>query len=217
MKRIFLLPILLLLFFSSSVSAKNYEKFEYSIQTDRTVRIDNYTGTAASVTIPSRIEGLPVTVLGKGSFVENDTLTEIIFESDSITLEARSFINCSGLKSVTFSDNVKNIVIGSADWAPFVLATSLNSLTIPDTTESLIVNKAGFVFSSLNTLTIGSTNVMIDSYAFDTPFQLTDIVFTNNVRNITLGDGTDPLFYSAEMLTEFIIPETVESLTIRQN
>ena len=217
MKRICLLPILLLFFIFSTVSAKNYKNFEYSVQTDETVRIDSYAGTVASVTIPSRIDGLPVVSIGEGAFAGNDTLKEIIFESESITLEARSFMNCSGLKNVVFTNKVKSIVIGSADWTPFVLATSLNSLTIPDTAESLVVNKAGFVFSSLKTLTIGSTNVMIDSYAFDTPFQLSEIIFTQNVRNITLGDGIDPLFYTAEMLTEFIIPDTVASLMIKQN
>ena len=216
MKRICLFSILSFFIVFTAVSAKTYEYFEYSVQSDGTVRIDNYAGTAASVTIPAEIDGLPVVSIGEGAISGNDTLNEIIFESESITLEARSFMNCSSLRNVSFTENVKSIVIGSADWTPFVMAPSLNSLTIPDTVESLIINKAGFVFSSLDTLTIGSREVLIDSYAFDTPLQLSDIIFTKNVRNIILGNGIDPLFYTAETLTEFIIPDTVTSLTIRE-
>ncbi len=214
-----LLSILILFVFFTTASANTWEDFEYSYLSDGTICIDKYTGNSDEVNIPDFIGSptkIPITMIGESSFEKSD-VKKVRISSERITLGKSAFYECRSLEEVIFSESVKDITIGTSDWGVFIMCLALKELTIPDTVTDLTINKAGFVFSGLEKIVIGSRNVSIGTYAFDTPVNLEEIVFTPNVRKIVLGTENEHLFFDTHMLKSITIPDTVESLTIREN
>ena len=78
-------------------------EFEYSVNGD-SVTIDKYIGTNTKVTIPSSIDGLPVTSIGGGAFSSCTNLTSITIP-DSITSINCSFYWCTSLTSIVVDEN----------------------------------------------------------------------------------------------------------------
>ncbi|MCD7740631.1 MAG: hypothetical protein LUI06_00230 [Ruminococcus sp.] len=55
----------------ASATSYTYGNYNYSILDDGTIKIDKYTGTASSVSIPSNIGGKKVTKIGSSAFYDN--------------------------------------------------------------------------------------------------------------------------------------------------
>src|SRR5438874_1711673 len=76
-----------------------------------TITITGYTGTAAVVTIPSTIDGLPVVTIGNGveSAFYGTNVTSVIIPNTVIDIAAEAFRGCYTLTNVTLGQNVKSI------------------------------------------------------------------------------------------------------------
>src|SRR5207253_3986273 len=84
------------------------DQFGYSTS-NNVVVIRSYLGPGGSVTIPARIDGLPVAAIGGGAFQFNTNLAVIIFP-DSITIIAsNAFAGCGQLFGVVLSSNLTSI------------------------------------------------------------------------------------------------------------
>jgi len=70
--------------------------------TDGTITITGYTGPGGSVTIPSTINGLPVSGIGDNAFVGCVSLTGITIPDSVISIVNAAFANCTNLTSVYF-------------------------------------------------------------------------------------------------------------------
>ena len=74
-----------------------------------TITITGYTGPGGAVTIPSTINGLPVTSIGDRAFLNCYSLTSVTIGSSVTSIGDYAFYDCTSLTSVTIPDSVTNI------------------------------------------------------------------------------------------------------------
>lgn len=105
----FLLSLVLLLSaLPFGVLAEGASDYLYTISDNGEVTITRYIGAGGAVTIPSEIEGCPVTCIGIAAF--NMTYTTSITIPHSVTtIEALAFECIGGLTSITIPDSVVNM------------------------------------------------------------------------------------------------------------
>ena len=108
-----------------------YDDFQIT-KFDDHVEISKYTGEASNVTIPSEIDGLPVTSIGDEAFISCYSIESIIIPDSVTSICTEAFSNCRYLTSITIPDSVTSI----GDSA-FVGCTKLESIIIPDSVTSI--------------------------------------------------------------------------------
>ena len=115
----------------SFVSIGTLPAFNY-YEYDGNAEISSYSGCDSSVSIPSQIDGYPVTAIGSDSFYHS-LLLESVTIPDSVTeIHGYAFAECPSLKSVTIPDSVTTI-----DYYAFGGCPSLKTVTIPASVESI--------------------------------------------------------------------------------
>lgn len=103
--------------------------YSYSDKGDH-IEITAYNGTDKEVTIPSEIDGKPVTVIGLSAF-EGRGITSVVIPESVKTIDDWAFGNCSSLESVvikgaeTIGDNA------------FAYCNNLENVQLPDTLKSV--------------------------------------------------------------------------------
>lgn len=73
------------------------------------VTITNYTGSATTVSIPSEIEGKPVTRVERYSFENCYELEKVTIPNSVTEIGSRAFFDCSNLKNITIPESVIDI------------------------------------------------------------------------------------------------------------
>jgi hypothetical protein len=149
----------------TSLSAQTAADFQYTASNGK-VTITGYTGSAKNVTIPGRIDGLPVTtigdrafytylltrvtipgsvtVIGYGAFAGND-LTSVIIPN-SVTAIGEMAFAVNDLTSVTIGNSVATIGRGAFG------RNQLTSVTIPNSVTA--IGEAAFRTNQLTSVTI---------------------------------------------------------------
>ena len=100
--------------FSMWGQAAAFEDFQYEITAENTVTITGYAGTNTEVSIPSEIEGLPVTAVGAEAFMESGTLTRIVIPDTVILIDERAFKECASLSKVFLKGKEELTIRGEA-------------------------------------------------------------------------------------------------------
>ena len=72
----------------------------YQKLTDTTCLVKSYAGSATSLTIPDKIEGMTVTEIGEEAFMDNKKLVSIDLPDTITVIRARAFKNCSNLSDM---------------------------------------------------------------------------------------------------------------------
>ncbi len=202
-----LLPVLLLLAVPVAVEA------QYSYTTnDGAITITGYdcsTGGGA-VTIPSTINGLPVTSIGDRAFWFCAPLTSVTVPNNVTNVGAWAFEECYSLTNVLIGNSVTTIGVSA-----FMGCTGLTSITIPDSVTTIGGGPGGedgpygaFAFcTSLTNVTIGNRVASIGATAFKGCTGLTRVTIPDSVT--TIGGAA---FRECTSLTSFTIPNNVTSL-----
>ena len=103
-----LLPLLLLLARPAAVEAQ----FLYTTN-NGTITITRYTGPGGAVTIPSTLNGLPVTSIGDSAFAGCSGLTSVTMGPSVTSIEFLAFQLCTSLTSITIGTSVTSIGQGA--------------------------------------------------------------------------------------------------------
>ena len=90
------------------------------------------TSTTGAITIPSTLDGYPVTSIGVGAFSSCIRLTSVTIPDGVTSIGGSAFSNCIRLTSVTIPDGVTSISDGA-----FFNCIGLTSVTIPDGVTSI--------------------------------------------------------------------------------
>jgi pimeloyl-ACP methyl ester carboxylesterase len=148
------------------------------------VTVTGYNGPGDALTIPSTINGLPVTCIGAGAFVSNTSLTSVTIPNSVITIGGAAFAY-SDITGVTIGDSVASIGAYA-----FAECYHLASVVIPDSVTNLV----GDTFNdciSLTSVTVGSGVTSIGYGAFQWCYGLTNVCFSGNapIAAIDLGEG----------------------------
>ena len=142
--------------------AANEQLFEFEFTPDNTaVIVNNYKckGTAADVTIPSRYQGKPVTMIDHAAFF-NSVVTSVTIPDSVTSIGDNAFGFCSQLTNISIPNSVTDI-----GFSAFAHCTSLKSITLPSSLSS--ISEALFSgCSQLTTIQIPDSVLSIQSNAF---------------------------------------------------
>jgi hypothetical protein len=197
-----LLPVLLL-----ALPATLEAQFTYT-SNNGTITITGYNGPGGDVTIPSTINGLPVTSVGDSAFDPgcsgnqfSSPMTSVTIPNTIISIGNGGFEYCWCLTSITIPTSVTSL----GAWMLHG-CVNLTSVTIPNSITN--IGDAAFCgCHSLTTVTIPDRVTYI-GYAmfYDCP-SLTKVKMGSSVTNI--GEAALALCYS---LTDITIPDSVASI-----
>lgn len=213
---------LLLMMFAvvPTASALTSGDFGYVVKDDGTARITDYSGSAETLVIPSRLGGYTVTEIGEDAFGFSYTLQDVTIPDTVRVIDALAFEYCDSITSVTFGRSVEQIG-ESAFW--FCMA--LTEITLPDS----LCEMGDWVFSgcsALSEIDFPDQAVRIGSYVFeDTAWYLSQpagLIFAGQTlytvkgdcpASVTIPDGTlaiaDSAFSAHTALTSVTIPDSV--------
>ena len=92
---------------------KDYDKTQDGLlwvqNSNDEIIIIGYAGDSSSINIPSTINGLPVTIIGKCAFWNTTTLTNVNIPNSISTIERFAFDACKSLTSINLPSSVTNI------------------------------------------------------------------------------------------------------------
>jgi len=194
-----LLPLLV-----ASLQAASVEDLIFTLNGDSSEYIvsDCVLSASGSLDIPNVHDGLSVTSIGVGAFLQCTSLTNITIPDSVTSIGAGAFYNCTNLSSITIPDsvtsignsafqscsNLENVTIPSnvnmiGDNA-FSLCEGLTSITIPDSVTS-IGSSAFLQCTSLTSITIPDSVTSIGSAAFQDCTSLASITFYGDAPSTT--------------------------------
>ena len=197
------------------------------------ITITGYACGSGAVTIPSTIDGYPVSGIGASAFAGCDTITSVTIPTGVTMIASAAFYHCSGLTNITISSSVTNIggnVFESCQRLTAITVDPLNpsysslrgvvfnksqttlvqcpagqggSYTIPDGVT--LINYGAFSeCSSLTNLLIPTSVTGIGSFAFNGCTSLTNLIIPSRVT--TIGGAVFRYCFS---LTSIAIPASV--------
>ena len=113
-----------------------------------TITITGYTGPGGAVTIPGRINGLPVVMIAPNAFLNCFSLTNVTIPDTVTSVGADAFYGCIKLLGVTIPNSVTNI----GDFA-FYECYSLNAITV-DPQNTAFSHFGGVLFDKTQSVLI---------------------------------------------------------------
>ena len=136
------------------------------------------------IVIPSKYNGLPVTIIGGQAFKNCSSLKSITISNSVTSIEGSAFSHCTSLTDIVFGDSVTSISAYA-----FEDCASLTNLIIPNSVIN-IDNSAFWNCSSLTNVVIGGSVTSIGTYVFRNCYKLTSIRFVGTTKQwnaISLG------------------------------
>ncbi len=181
-------------------SAGTYGKLTYEVSNGEVTITDCDSSVSGSITIPSSINGYPVTSIGDRAFYGRNSLTGVTIPDSVTSIGASAFCHCNSLSRVTIPNSVTTIE------KEVFCCSGLTSVTIPNSVTTIGYNAFGNC-NNLSSVIIPSSVTTIESLAFYNCSSLSRVTIPNSVTSI--GDHA---FYNCSSLTSVIIPDSVKSI-----
>lgn len=157
-----------------------------------TVTLEQYTGTATSLTLPYHPNYPNATyIIGASAFKNNTTLTSVTIPAKYKTINNRAFYGCTKLTSLTLNEGLETISSYS------FYNTGITSLTLPKSLK--VIYSYGFM--NCSKLTSVSWNGTVNSYTSGDEFALTGI-YASAFKNCTSLTTFPTLPYTVTYLGE---------------
>jgi hypothetical protein len=194
-------------------------QFTY-VTNENSIAIASYDGTDAFVTIPSMVDGKPVTSIEHEAFRERTNLLGIAMPEGLLQIKGYVFTGCSGLREVVIPNSVTSI--GAASFYQCSAVTNV----VLGTGLTSIPHYAFVDCISLTNLTLGPNVREIGPYAFRRCLNLTTVHCPRSLRTIGPNaflkcqelktirfDGNAPtldtdVFEEADLVNSYYLPGT---------
>ncbi len=227
-KRILTAVLIFGLLFSSLpfvVSASTADEYDYTVNGDDTVTITSYNGASADIVIPSEIEGMSVTVIGKNAFNGCSFIRSVVFPDTLKEIQAYAFEACTSLKSVTFPASLRTIgdnaffncmALETIESTPYLYDIGYQSF---HNTSWMMKAEKGFLFvgrvlyryiglTEVNAIiTVPDYTAAIAAGAFEGQYNISEIRLPVGIRKIGAF-----AFMNCYRLSEIRIPPSVTSI-----
>jgi hypothetical protein len=173
-----LVEIFIFSFLSVSVFGQRADDFKVELNSDSSgIIIIGYIGNTTRVTIPSEIEGLPVTEIAYGAFYSNRVIESVVIPESVAEIGESCFQQCPNLTSVTLPKNLSKI---GAD--AFMACTKLTIINIPSSLSR--IERGVFSSCGFTQIIIPEGVVYIGISAFSDCFNLANVTFPKSVSVI---------------------------------
>ena len=144
--------------------------FTYSVLSDNTAQITGYSGTAANLIVPDKLDGYTVTEIGKLCFSGNITLVSLKLPDTVTRIGTKAFAYCTNLASINYPLHLESA--GDYYNGGYLFdGTRISSITVPEGVTEL----PSYVFQGAYMLTevqLPTTLTSIGSSAFSGCSQL---------------------------------------------
>lgn len=228
MKKIISIFIVLILTANifSSVSiisfADSYtENYEYTVNSDNTITISSYTGSAEELVVPSEIDGKSVVSIGKKAFYQNKSIIKITLPDTIKTIDDYAFASTTisecniyeGLETIgefvfQFSD-IKDIILPESliDLGSYAFAhtDNLETINIPKNLSS--ISACCFYQSKIKRIHIPSNIKIVYAGAFQACDYLNELIIDEGLEIIC-----DSAFYECPFVKSIVLPSTLKSI-----
>ncbi len=176
------------------------QDFRYTVS-DGQATITGYNGPGGDVTIPERIEGLPVAQVGGSAFYGRNSIASITIPDSVTSIGSYAFFACTSLASVAIPSSVTSI-----GYEAFSRCTSLASVSIPYSVTS-IEERTFSNCTSLTGATIPNSVTNIGWAAFGGCTSLINVSIPDSVT--TIGPWA---FSGCTSLASVTIPASVDNI-----
>ena len=149
------------------------------------VSITGYSGPGGSVTIPSTLNGLPVTAIAESAFAGQSNITSISIPNGVTSIGSSAFNGCTGLMGITLPDSVISMGLNVFSGCP-----NLTSVSTSDGLKTFLSQYAS---------QLGLSAVAVNNFSATTESQLYAMVATSLAGNASFLSslGTNTSFLGA--------------------
>ncbi len=172
----------------------------YYIESRTKVSIHKYSGTKEKVTIPSKIENLPVGAV-VSTFKGNKTVKEVIIPSTVSMITDYTFEGCSSLTSIKLSDSLESIGMSA-----FQNCTALKEIKIPESVK-IIKDSAFMGCSSLQKVNIPTNLTELGISVFKNCTAIKEISLSGKISEVP-----ESTFSGCSALTKIILGNNIEKI-----
>ncbi len=139
---------------------KDPASYEYEALSGDTVKITGYKGTASAISIPDKIDGKSVTVIGENAFQGLESLVSVKLPESIVEIENGAFANCTGLKSVKLPAKIIKI-----PETAFYRCAALKTVNLPDGVTKIEAH-AFYGCAVLNNIYLPASLQTVGEFAF---------------------------------------------------
>lgn len=166
------------------------------------IRILKYKGSARSVTIPAKIDGMKVVEIGERAFYNNQSLEQLIMTKGNVirSIGEEAFSGCTKLNFV----DIYRTQVETIDNSAFQGCIRLENILLPTSLVS-IGERAFYNCTKLNSVIFQNNLEVIEQMAFANCKSLKQALLPDTVKQIWSEDKTGVyggVFYGCEKLTK---------------
>ncbi|MBR3402744.1 MAG: leucine-rich repeat protein [Parasporobacterium sp.] len=179
-------------------SVEDDTAYDYDLYTDHVV-LTRYHGAESELTVPTEIDGLPVTEIGDDTYYNKQELTKVTIPEGITSIGVNAFGDCRNLKEVILPESLTTIKLKA-----FYRCKLLDTINL---TENIIeIEKEAFRNTGLTEITIPSSLKTISESLFRE---------CSNLTGVTIPEGVETIenyaFYECKLPT-VRIPDSVTSI-----